>query len=279
MSARPSGGEAATSEWVWVKLDARAAAKGGIPAQIPVPRREIRDVEKKGFPRERVAAWLAEFLRRFPRSPQAADAQRALDKARLWDEAAAHLKEGRFEQARPALERILAIDPQDASAHFNLAAVHRNAENPEQALEHYARAQAVFDDEGVFFTNRGRTHQLLGRKKEAVADFRRALELMPGDDFALRRLAQLGELVEVYGNADDPARTMPGRRAPTCAPKNRTRRPFWPLLTDTPWRSTRISRWKRPAWPPNSASKIPAHGCTWASRSGSSAALRMRWNR
>jgi tetratricopeptide (TPR) repeat protein len=188
-----------------VKLEPRVAAKGGMPARIPVPQEEIPTIEKHGIQRERVVPWMELFLKQFPSSPQAPEIQQALDKARAWTRAAAHLKEGRWADARAALAEILALDPADPSAHFNMGAVCRNTGDLAAALDHYTQAEAVFNDEGIFYTNRGRTYQQLGRRKEAIADFNRALQLLPGDEFTLQRLAELGELVEVYKDPSDPA--------------------------------------------------------------------------
>ena len=188
-----------------VKLDPRAAAKGGMPAQIPVPGGEIPEVQKQGIVRERVVPWIERFLAQFPASPLADQLRQSLDKAKLWTRAAGALKGGRWNEAGEALTQILAIDPDDASAHFNLAAVCHQSADAAGALDHFNRSERVFNDEGIFYMNRGRTHQQLGRRKEAVLDFKRALQLIPGDEAALARLAQLGEMVEVYGDPSDPA--------------------------------------------------------------------------
>lgn len=187
-----------------VKLDARVAAKGGMPIRIPVPKEEIPHVETRGIEREKVVPWIERFVKSFPDSPQAAEFKGVLEKARLWAKAAALLKEGHWQKAGGALEEILKQDPNDVSAHFNMGAVCRNTGDLQGALDHYAKAEPFFNDEGIFFSNRGRTRQQLGQKDEAIADYKKALELLPGDEFTLQKLAEMGELVEVYGDAQDP---------------------------------------------------------------------------
>jgi tetratricopeptide (TPR) repeat protein len=187
-----------------VKLDERVAAKGGMPIRIPVPKEEIPHVETRGIERDKVVPWIERFVKSFPDSPQAAEFKGVLNKARLWAKAAALLKEGHWQQAGNALTDILKADPNDASAHFNMGAVCRNTGDLEGALDHYAKAEPIFNDEGIFFSNRGRTYQQMGKRVEAIADYHKALELMPGDEFTLQKLAEMGELVEVYGDPKDP---------------------------------------------------------------------------
>ena len=44
----------------------------------------------------------------------------------------------------------------------------------------------------------------LGRKQDAIADYRKALQLMPKDGFTMERLVVLGEMVDVYTDLNDP---------------------------------------------------------------------------
>jgi tetratricopeptide (TPR) repeat protein len=195
-----------TDRWFAVRFDPRHAAKSGMPGVVPVPADRIEEVKRAGIAREQAIDWIETFLQENPEHDLGEDLRRFVDKARMWDRAVEELQKSDWERAAEILEDILAIDPADAAAHFNLGAAFRNLRRYEEALKAYAACEEVFSDEGLYFSNRGRTLQAVGRGEEAVRDFEEALRLMPGDSFVIERLVELGALVAVYQDVNDPGK-------------------------------------------------------------------------
>jgi tetratricopeptide (TPR) repeat protein len=83
---------------------------------------------------------------------------------------------------RAAIElfhRALAIRPDDAGAHCNLATAYKEAGRPVDALSSYDRAIALEPRFPEAHYNRGNTLKDLGRLEDAVASYGRAIELKP----------------------------------------------------------------------------------------------------
>jgi tetratricopeptide (TPR) repeat protein len=60
------------------------------------------------------------------------------------------------------------------------------------ALKDYSKAIALYPEFAVAFANRGDVYAKKGDKTQAIAEYRRALELEPGNDIARNGLKQLG---------------------------------------------------------------------------------------
>lgn len=200
-------------KWFAVRFDPRHAAKSGMPGVVPVPADRIEEVRKSGVAREQAIDWMEVFIRENPEHELVDECRRFVEKAQLWDRAVEELQKGGWQEARERLEEILAVDPEDAAAQFNLGAAYRNLRRYDEALKAYEACEEVFTDEGLFFSNRGRTFLELGRTDEAVRDFEEALRLMPGDGFVVERLVELGALVAVYQDLDKPDEVRFIRRA------------------------------------------------------------------
>lgn len=212
----------AESRWFAVRFDPKHAAKTGMPGLVPVPAERIEEVKRTGIAREQAIDWIESFLQENPDHELGEDLRRFIDKARLWDRAVQELQKSHWESAADILEDILAVDPSDAAAHFNLGAACRNLRRYDDALRAYAACEEIFSDEGLFFSNRGRTLQAVGRDEEAIRDFEEALRLMPGDSFVIERLVELGALVAVYQDVNDPEKVHFLRRAEFQAAVRRT---------------------------------------------------------
>jgi tetratricopeptide (TPR) repeat protein len=177
------------------ELDPRLASKASLPPRVPVP----EDVVATGeftITRPIAVEWATAYLAEH--GPDA-DLERLVAKEEYWEALAEPLLAEDWEAAIPVLEQILAIDPADAQARFNLASALRGTGRPQEALETLAAIATVFDDEGVYHANVARTHEALADRDAAVASYHRALELLPGDGFILDRLAALGDLVAAIG--------------------------------------------------------------------------------
>ena len=111
---------------------------------------------------------------------------------------------GKPDEALAQYRKALELDPSCASAHLNLAATFAQAGEFEQAESHYRQA--------IPGRNTGETHNGLGyvlvrqgRTEEAVAEFRRAIEIDPHFTAAYNNLAgalakqgKLEEAAEIY---------------------------------------------------------------------------------
>jgi tetratricopeptide (TPR) repeat protein len=187
--------------WRIEELDARIAAKTSLPRRLPVPE-DVASGEEFEITRARAAAWASEYLADHADDDPALG--RLVAKEEHWIAAEGPLLAEDWEAAVPHLQRIVAIDPEDAAARFNLASAERGSGRPERALAMLADLDEVFGDEGAFHANVGRTHEALGDRDAAVAAYHRALEILPGDGFVLDRLAALGDLVSAFGPDGEP---------------------------------------------------------------------------
>lgn len=76
-------------------------------------------------------------------------------------------------------ESSLAIDPDHAGAHLNLGNVLQSLNRHEEAISHYERTLALRPDDADAYNNRGNSLQALDRQDEAIACYERALALKP----------------------------------------------------------------------------------------------------
>jgi tetratricopeptide (TPR) repeat protein len=184
------------TDWTIIELDdPSAVAKLSLPPRIPAPEGAPELSEAGGLSRAVVAGWAQRFAAERPDDPLSAELGPFLGKEPLWHEAEERLLTEDWAAARDRLEQILELDPDDAPARFNLAAALRGLDDGDAALAELERIRPVFTDEGVYHANVGRTYEALERADDAVAAYRRALELLPDDAFLIERLVALGDLV------------------------------------------------------------------------------------
>jgi tetratricopeptide (TPR) repeat protein len=192
-------------DWIILELDARQAQRLGLPVVLPVPAAAREQAAETLPPYHELLAWAREFAQAHPLDPVTRALLPFLKKGPLWEDARRLLQEEDWEDALPLLERIHALDPDDASALFNLGTVCRNLGDPVRSLRYYALCEDAFSDVGLYFANRARSREAMGDRDGAVEDYSRALELIPGDEYLLEKLVQLGALVEIYLDPHDPA--------------------------------------------------------------------------
>jgi protein O-GlcNAc transferase len=92
----------------------------------------------------------------------------------------AWLAAGRPDAAAGAFERALEIEPDSARALNNLGRALLQLARPADALRHYERALALHPDYAIAHNNRGLALIELGRPQEALDSYRRATALEPG---------------------------------------------------------------------------------------------------
>jgi tetratricopeptide (TPR) repeat protein len=86
---------------------------------------------------------------------------------------------GRFDEARHALERSLAIKPEDASTLYNFGNVVSQQGRFDEAVELYQRALRAKPDFTIAMENLGNAESMRGNQQEALRWLQRARELEP----------------------------------------------------------------------------------------------------
>lgn len=105
------------------------------------------------------------------------------------------LKMKRFEEALESFERVCALAPDKAVAHFYRArALSTKAERLDQALEAVNEAIRLDDKQAIFYNFRGVQHRSKGNHQGAYDDYKKALVLNPTFAMAAKNLAQLYQL-------------------------------------------------------------------------------------
>jgi Tfp pilus assembly protein PilF len=108
--------------------------------------------------------------------------------------AAQHHHAGRLEAAEQTYREILTVDPNQADAWHLLGVIALQLGNYEFAVESISRAIDLHATESVFHSNLGNAFKAQGKLDEAVASYRRALDLNPDaeahNDLGIAFLAQ-----------------------------------------------------------------------------------------
>src|SRR5208337_1362163 len=90
-----------------------------------------------------------------------------------------HHQAGRLQAAEQIYRQILAIEPNHADAIHLLGVIAGQVGKHEVAVEYIGRAIGLQGNEAAFHDNLGEAYRALHRTSEAVACYRRALELKP----------------------------------------------------------------------------------------------------
>ena len=127
-----------------------------------------------------------------------------------------HLEAGRFEQARPYLERSLAINA-SPEAYNELGGVEMGLGRTSAAIDYYRSALALRDDIPYLLVNAGEAYAKAGNDAEAERLLRRAIAIDPADADADNQLGLLcarsgrtGEARDLFQKAIAARRDHPG---------------------------------------------------------------------
>mgnify|MGYP001395107033 CR=1 FL=1 len=107
---------------------------------------------------------------------------------------------GRKSEAVDANQRVVALSPQDADAHYNLGNTLKELGRLDEALASYTQAIALKSDFSQAHYNLGNTLKELGRLDEALASYTQAIALKP--DFAQAHY-NLGNTLKELGRLDE----------------------------------------------------------------------------
>ncbi|TCJ14733.1 tetratricopeptide repeat protein [Parasulfuritortus cantonensis] len=86
---------------------------------------------------------------------------------------------GHYAEARDAVERGLAVDPQSPDLHFYLGNLYLHESDPEAAAASYEKTLALDPDHAEAYCNRGLALQRSGRFDDALASLDKAIRLRP----------------------------------------------------------------------------------------------------
>ncbi|MGC5196903.1 tetratricopeptide repeat protein [Aphanothece microscopica] len=110
---------------------------------------------------------------------------------RLFEQALATSREGRFAEALPLWDRVVALAPEDAAAWSNRGNVRLALGDPEGAIADQTRAATLDPASPDPHLNRGTAEEALGRWEAAEADYRWILERDPAEASALYNLGNV----------------------------------------------------------------------------------------
>ncbi|MBP8725487.1 MAG: hypothetical protein KBH75_05720 [Saprospiraceae bacterium] len=82
-----------------------------------------------------------------------------------------------FDKAVVDIDSYLQFDPRNADLWYEGGRCRRALNQNDRALSYYSKAIEIKPRVGLFYLERGKTHQLLGNAGAATADFERARQL------------------------------------------------------------------------------------------------------
>ncbi len=101
-----------------------------------------------------------------------------------------YIEEYRFEDARAAYERALALDPNDPFTHLYIGNWCWLAGQRGKALEHFKHAATLLPNQGVVYWTQGDIYKALGRYELAESAFKKAVQVDPDDVTSRRKLSE-----------------------------------------------------------------------------------------
>lgn len=98
-------------------------------------------------------------------------------------------KSGRLETAEVAFKRAIELDSTLVKARLNLGRVLIEASRPSEAIAVVDGAIAIEGESSVACRLKGNAYQTLGQKEDALASYRRAIQIDPEDAWSMNNLA------------------------------------------------------------------------------------------
>jgi tetratricopeptide (TPR) repeat protein len=200
-------------DWIMINLDEKMARRQGIPAKMPVPKKDFEGLAEKGLSIDLARKWIKDFLTNSPMgkdgawrkkySQLIASLEAFLGKAPLWDRAQQAFAENDYEKAMSALKRIASMDPEDHAARMNLASAQANGGDYAGALKSFQGIRKTFEGDAEFHVAVGHIHLAMQNNDGALNEFVLALEANPQHQGALDALIKLGILTPIYENPRD----------------------------------------------------------------------------
>lgn len=101
------------------------------------------------------------------------------------------------------MKKCLELNPRHQYGHINLGSLSVQQNQLEDALQHFARADALGANNADLCINRGAAHAMLNRELEDLDDFQSAVKLKPHSIGAQTALATLSLCAYYSGNYDE----------------------------------------------------------------------------
>ena len=106
---------------------------------------------------------------------------------------------GSADDAEQVLKRLIAHDPHDASAYYNLGTLLLRGGRPEEAASAYRQSLRYRTNHPATYLNLGSALKDCGRINEAVSAWEQALRMAPGDPTIRAELARAGRVQQPGG--------------------------------------------------------------------------------
>lgn len=181
-------------EITFITLPTAIAQFHHLPIHVPIWIHKEAEAQEKGYNFQDGAGAMEELLKQAPNVPGAYLFHLFIQK---WPKLMAlnpYFAAGRIAEVIPKLVEVLQVDPECPLTAFQLGYCFRATGELEKSESFYKQALRMAPDAGWIYSNLGRTYQAMADKPRAVEAFWKALELMPGDQFVLEQLVELGEL-------------------------------------------------------------------------------------
>lgn len=202
-------------DWVLIGLDEKMARRQGLPARMPVPKKEFEGLAEKGLSIDLSRKWIKDFLTNSPagkdgawrkkNSAVVAALEVFLDKAPLWDRAQKAFAENDYEKAISALKRISSMDGEDHAARLNLASALANMGDFPGALKAFQAIRKTFEGDPEYHVGLGHVHLQMNARDDALNEMVLALEANPQCQPALDALVKMNVLTPIYEDPRDAA--------------------------------------------------------------------------
>ena len=101
-----------------------------------------------------------------------------------------YLKAGRFDEARAAYERSLALAPDDPWTHLYMGNWFYHLGRHREALAEFKLAAELLPDEAIVYTCQGDIYKTQGRHDQAEEAYRIAVRVAPDNASARRKLTE-----------------------------------------------------------------------------------------
>ena len=150
------------------------------PATVEVPSLEAAEVALASNQVDRAVELFGRFLDTDPTNTRA-----------LLGYARASLMQGRVQTARAAAERLVALSPTSAPAQHLLGLIEARENNRRAAARAFQRAAELDPENPMYHRDLAIAWYKLGRIEDAIAEYRRVIELLPNDGPAHFNLAAL----------------------------------------------------------------------------------------
>ena len=108
------------------------------------------------------------------------------------DHGRACLDKGKYDDAIADYDKVIALNPNIATAYTNRGVAYRKKGEVDRAIADYDKAIALDPEDAAAYFNRGLAHESKGEVDRAIADFRKALEIDPSHQYAKEGLKHLG---------------------------------------------------------------------------------------